>query len=103
MIGWKTYSLSNDNSSLYTVKYNAEFVQFFVHISSNVNIGSSWNGWQNILTDEFIRPEKGIVGIDNSGQTFIRVAPGSENIKFKSVTGVSFQNTIYAEMEWKRR
>ena len=99
--GWRTYN--HDHTAVYTVRYNEDWVQLLVNISSNVNISSSWNGWQNILTDDFIRPEKGIVKVDNSGHTLIRVSNVSENIKFKSVLNSSFQNTVYAEIEWKRK
>ena len=99
--GWRKYSHSYE--SLYTVHYNQELVRLILNLSSNVNISSSWNGWQNILTDDFIRPQNGIVRIDNSGQVLIRVSNASDNIKFKSVLNTTISTTVFGEIIWKRK
>ena len=101
MTGWRKYS--HNYESLYTVHYNQDLVRLIVKLSNNVNVSNVWNGWQNILTDDFIRPSNGIVRIDNGGQVLIRVSPISDNIKFKTVHNTSISTTVYAEIIWKRR
>ena len=99
--GWRKYSHSYE--SLYTVHYNQELVRLILNLSVNINVTSAWNGWQNILTDDFIRPQNGIVRIDNSGQVLIRVSNASENIKFKTVLNTTVSTTVFGEIIWKRK
>lgn len=101
MTGWRKYS--HNSESLYTVHYNQDLVRLIVTLSNNVSVSNVWNGWQNILTDDFIRPAGGIVRIDNGGLVLIRVSPNSDNIKFKTVNNTSISTTVYGEIIWKRR
>lgn len=99
--GWKTYN--HNYSDLYTVMYNEEFVNLNVHINTAVSISNTWKGWHNILTDDFIRPSGGITKTDNSGMLIIRISSNSENIVFKTITNTSYNNTIYADVIWRKK
>ncbi len=68
-----------------------------------MSISNTWKGWHNILTDDFIRPSGGITKTDNSGMLIIRVSSTSENIVFKTITNTSYNNTIYADVIWRKK
>ena len=97
--GWKTHLNNNE----YTLRYNEEFVEISVHISSST-YPASWSEWSSIIpTSPDLRPKMPVLWHDTTGNVRMKVTDASTKISFSSHTGNNVSQSCYGMVTYSRR
>lgn len=101
MKGWRTYYNLQSTDFGYNVIYNETHARLKYWTSTSQTHPTTMTAYQTvILNDTWIRPAHPVEALAADGRAVYQVRDNRGTLSHKSITGASFNSTIYIQMQW---
>lgn len=104
MKGWKTYLNIQTNNYGYKITYNETHAQLIYWTSDSQTHSTTRKEYSTeLLVDGWIRPYRPVETTGCDGRAMFQVRDNSAKLSQKSITGSSFNSSVYIQMQWIHR